>query len=61
MLLRLLVNMNVSVVLFLVCSIASCRAYSLALRMFDYPGNLEVILNCSGSLNTLALAMLPFP
>ena len=36
MLLRLLVNMNVSVVLFLACSIARCRVYSLALRMFGY-------------------------
>lgn len=56
---KLLVNMYVSMVLFLVCSISRSSVHKLALRMFVYLGSLTIILICRGPLNTLERAMLP--
>lgn len=56
-LLRLLVNMNVFMVLFLVHPISMCNVYNLALRMFRHIGSLVVIL---GPLKMSEFVMLPF-
>ena len=60
MILRLFINMNVSIGSILVCFVAIKSAYNYALRILGYPGRRAVILTCSGPLKTLAPAILPF-
>ena len=61
MLLRLFVNMNVSVGSVLVCSAAIKSAYNYAMRILGYPGRRATILTCNGPLKTPAPTILPFP
>jgi hypothetical protein len=60
MLLRLYVNMNVSVGFVLVCSVTIKSAYNYAMRILGYIGRRAILLTCSSPLKTMALAILPF-
>ena len=60
-LLRLYVNMNVYVGSVLVCVAAINNAYKFIMRILGYPSKRATILTRSGSLKTLAPAILSFP
>ena len=60
MLLRLSMNMNVSVGSVLVCCVVIRSAYTSTMRILGYPGRRATMLTCSSPLKTPALAILPF-
>ena len=60
-LLRMYVNINVSIGSILVCSTAIKIAYNYALRILGYLGTQATILACSGPLNTPTATILFFP
>ena len=60
-LLRLYMDMNVSVESILVRCTVITYAYNFALRILGCLGRQAMILTCNGPLTTLALAILHFP
>lgn len=60
MLLRLFMNMNVSVGFVLVCSALIKSAYNYTMRILGYLGRRAILLTYSNPFKTMALAILPF-
>lgn len=57
---EVIVNMNVSIGSVLVYSTVMRSTYKYAMGILGYPSKGAMILTCSGSLKTLALAILQF-